>query len=62
MFWGATWGTCLDKFGVRWMFNYAPWTPPATDSRDSAELQLAASQVSVKLLPPLPSALGRART
>lgn len=23
MFWGATWGTCLDRFGVRWMFNYA---------------------------------------
>ncbi|HTS43015.1 MAG TPA: VOC family protein [Puia sp.] len=21
-FWGATWGTCLDKFGVRWMFNF----------------------------------------
>jgi len=24
MFWGATWGTCLDRFGVRWMFNYSP--------------------------------------
>jgi PhnB protein len=22
MFWGAYWGVCLDKFGVRWMFNY----------------------------------------
>jgi PhnB protein len=22
MFWGAYWGTCLDKFGVRWMFNF----------------------------------------
>jgi len=22
MFWGATWGTCLDRFGIRWMFNY----------------------------------------
>ena len=22
MFWGAWWGTCLDKFGVRWMFNF----------------------------------------
>jgi PhnB protein len=22
MFWGATWGTCLDRFGVRWMFNF----------------------------------------
>lgn len=22
MFWGAWWGVCLDKFGVRWMFNY----------------------------------------
>ncbi|MFZ0322775.1 MAG: VOC family protein [Actinomycetes bacterium] len=23
MFWGAYWGTCCDRFGVRWMFNYA---------------------------------------
>ena len=23
MFWGTYWGVCLDKFGVRWMFNYA---------------------------------------
>ncbi len=22
MFWGAMWGTCLDRFGVRWMFNF----------------------------------------
>lgn len=21
MFWGAYWGTCLDRYGVRWMFN-----------------------------------------
>ena len=21
MFWGASWGTCCDRFGVRWMFN-----------------------------------------
>lgn len=22
MFWGAQhWGTCLDRFGIRWMFN-----------------------------------------
>ena len=21
MFWGAYWGCCLDKFGIRWMFN-----------------------------------------
>ncbi len=21
--WGAYWGTCLDRFGVRWMFNCA---------------------------------------
>jgi PhnB protein len=21
-FWGAYWGTCLDRFGIRWMFNY----------------------------------------
>ena len=22
MFWGAYWGSCLDQFGIRWMFNY----------------------------------------
>ena len=22
MFWGAYWGTALDKFGIRWMFNF----------------------------------------
>ena len=22
MFWGAYWGTCLDRFGVRWMINH----------------------------------------
>ncbi len=22
MFWGAMWGCCLDRFGIRWMFNY----------------------------------------
>src|SRR5580704_438682 len=22
MFWGAYWGVCLDKYGVRWMFNF----------------------------------------
>ena len=27
MFWGATWGTCLDRFGIRWMFNCAPLNP-----------------------------------
>lgn len=27
MFWGATWGTCLDRYGVRWMFNFAPAAP-----------------------------------
>ena len=21
MFWGSAWGTCLDRFGIRWMFN-----------------------------------------
>jgi PhnB protein len=21
-FWGALWGCCLDKYGVRWMFNF----------------------------------------
>ncbi|MFN8356666.1 MAG: VOC family protein [Spirosomataceae bacterium] len=23
MFWGAYWGSFLDKYGIRWMFNYA---------------------------------------
>ena len=23
-FWGAVWGTCLDRFGVRWVFNHTP--------------------------------------
>lgn len=23
MFWGQLWGTCLDRFGVRWMFSCA---------------------------------------
>jgi len=27
MFWGAYWGTCLDRFGVRWMFNFTPADP-----------------------------------
>ena len=22
MFWGAYWGCCLDRFGIRWMFNH----------------------------------------
>lgn len=22
MFWDAYWGTCLDRYGIRWMFNY----------------------------------------
>lgn len=21
-FWGAYWGVCLDRFGIRWMFNH----------------------------------------
>jgi PhnB protein len=21
-FWGALWGSCLDKYGIRWMFNF----------------------------------------
>lgn len=24
MFWGSLWGCCLDRFGVRWMFNFGP--------------------------------------
>ena len=36
MFWGATWGTCLDRFGVRWMFNYAPGV---SGSEGNADLQ-----------------------
>ena len=27
MFWGAYWGCCLDRFGVRWMFNFMPAAP-----------------------------------
>lgn len=27
MFWGAYWGTCLDRFGVRWMFNVTDDAP-----------------------------------
>ena len=23
MFWGSYWGTCCDRFGTRWMFNFA---------------------------------------
>jgi len=23
MFWGAYYGSCIDKFGVQWMFNFA---------------------------------------
>lgn len=26
MIWGAYWGTYLDRFGVRWMFNFWPTT------------------------------------
>ncbi|MBK6861934.1 MAG: hypothetical protein IPK91_14135 [Saprospiraceae bacterium] len=22
-FWGALWGCCLNRYGIRWMFNYA---------------------------------------
>jgi PhnB protein len=24
MFWGAYWGVCLDRFGIRWMINVSP--------------------------------------
>ncbi|MFM2077953.1 MAG: hypothetical protein RJA49_1843 [Actinomycetota bacterium] len=24
MFWGAYWGVCLDRFGIRWMINVNP--------------------------------------
>ncbi len=24
MFWGAYWGVCLDRFGVRWMISHTP--------------------------------------
>lgn len=23
MFWGGYFGTCIDKFGIQWMFNCA---------------------------------------
>jgi PhnB protein len=24
MLWGAYWGSCVDRFGLRWMVNHAP--------------------------------------
>ena len=27
MFWGAYWGTCLDRFGIGWMFNVTDDAP-----------------------------------
>lgn len=27
MFWGAYWGVCLDRFGIRWMFNFTKTNP-----------------------------------
>jgi len=27
MFWGATWGSCLDRFGVHWIFNFEHAAP-----------------------------------
>lgn len=27
MFWGAYWGVCLDRFGIRWMFNHTKTNP-----------------------------------
>ncbi|WPR70589.1 VOC family protein [Flavobacterium sp. NG2] len=24
MFWGDYWGSCLDRYGIRWMFNHHP--------------------------------------
>jgi len=24
MFWGAYWGVCLDRFGIRWMISHTP--------------------------------------
>jgi PhnB protein len=29
MFWGSYWGTCQDRFGVRWMFNCSEAAPPS---------------------------------
>lgn len=26
--WGAYWGTCADRFGIRWMFNCTEVLPP----------------------------------
>ena len=26
-FWGAYWGTCLDQFSIRWMFNISQVSP-----------------------------------
>ena len=27
MFWGDYFGSCTDKFGINWMFNYGPEAP-----------------------------------
>jgi PhnB protein len=27
MFWGAYWGVCLDRFGIRWMISHTPESP-----------------------------------
>ena len=29
MFWGDYWGTCLDRFGVRWMFDVPGGAAPS---------------------------------
>lgn len=34
MFWGAYWGVCLDRFGVRWMISH---TPASTTSEGHRE-------------------------
>jgi PhnB protein len=30
MFWGAYYGTCVDKFGVQWMFSFTEKSPSIT--------------------------------
>lgn len=36
MFWGSSWGTCLDRFGVRWMFNSPASAGPGSEDDGAA--------------------------
>merc|ERR1712232_140648 len=39
MFWGSYFGTCVDKYGIKWMFDHAsPTEDEAASPKKSAEL------------------------